>query len=74
MPDVKGTLFWLAIVLLLLLWMMNGCGSRIDEFREHRRERQQDRQEQREERRDDWQQWWNERERWRDRKRRVRSI
>lgn len=76
MPDIKGTLFWLAVVLLALIWMMHGCGKRFDKFREHRQQRheqwdrqRQQRHDQRQKQRDDRQQEWNERGNWRERRR-----
>ena len=75
MPDIKGTLFWLAVVLVALIWMFHGCGKRIDKFREQRQERQeqwdqrrQERYDQRQRQRDDRQQNWNERSNWRERR------
>lgn len=46
--DVKGSLFWLAVVLTLLLLIARGCASRLDRFRQHREDRQEQRQERRE--------------------------
>ena len=67
MPDIKGTLFWLAVVLMLLIWMMRGCGSSLDKFREHRERQRQHR----EERWDEWREQRNNRDgiinRWRKR-------
>ena len=62
MPDIKGTLFWLAIVLALLIYLMNGCGSRMDRFREHRQQRQEDREQR-------WEEWRDERQEQRDSRR-----
>ena len=81
MPDIKGSLFWLFLVLLCVIWLTRGCGSRFDRWREYRddwREQRQDRwqgwRDQREDRRDDgsndgssWLDDW--REGWRDRER-----
>lgn len=69
MPDIKGTLFWLAIVLALLIWMAHGCGKRFDKFREHRQERQQ----QWQEGRDKWREDRQEKESWRERRRQSRD-
>ncbi len=62
MPDIKGTLFWLAVVLALLLWLLKGCGGPLDRFRDFREQRRQDWNE----RRDDWRQEREQRGSWRD--------
>ncbi len=43
MPDIKGTLWALAICLLLVIWLLAGCRSGLDRFREHREQRREDR-------------------------------
>jgi hypothetical protein len=52
--DIKGTLWALAVCLLLIIWLMSGCRSGLDRFRENREQRREDRQ-----------QWWNQ---WQDRR------
>lgn len=42
--DIKGTLWALAICLLLVIWLMAGCRSGLDRFRENREQRREDRQ------------------------------
>ncbi|MCC7334427.1 MAG: hypothetical protein IT422_05005 [Pirellulaceae bacterium] len=69
MPDIKGTLFWLAVVLALLIWMVQGCGNRFDKFREHRQERYQQWQEGRDKRHEDRQ----EKGSWRERRKQSRD-
>jgi hypothetical protein len=76
MPDIKGTLFWMAVVLALLIYMMRGCGSGIDKFREFRQDNKQQRQErrnnwnqEREKRRENWQGWQG----WRERRKKFRD-
>lgn len=59
MPDVKGSLFWLFLVLLCVIWLTRGCGSRFDRWREYRDDR-------REQRHDNWDQWREQREQRRD--------
>lgn len=72
LPDIKGTLFWLAVVLVLLLVMFRGCGSRIDRWREHRDERRQERYEHRQDRNKRWEEWREQRnERWFRRRRQA---
>lgn len=50
MPGVKGTLFWLFLVLICIIWLTRGCGSRFDKWRDYRDDRRNDRQE-----------WWEQR-------------
>lgn len=64
--DIKGTLWALAVVLLLLILMFRGCGNRMDKFREHRKERRQEREEKWESRRNERQERWSERREGRD--------
>lgn len=59
MPDVKGSLFWLFLVLLCVIWLTRGCGSRFDQWREYRDDR-------REQRQNNWDQWREQREQRRD--------
>lgn len=61
--DIKGTLWALAVVLLLLYLLMRGCGGRMDKFREHREQKQEERQEKWDERREERQRWREGRER-----------
>lgn len=55
--DIKGTLWALAICLLLLVVIFRGCGKRMDKFREHRDERRQERQQRFDERREQRFEW-----------------
>lgn len=50
MPDIKGTLLALALVLALVIWIGHGCNRRMEKFREYRQERQENREER-------WDQW-----------------
>lgn len=60
--DIKGTLWALAVCLLLIIWLMSGCRSGLDRFREHREQRREDRQ-----------QWWNEWQNRRDQRQQNRD-
>ena len=50
--DIKGTLWALAVVLLLSIWLMNGCHSRFERRREYRQQRQEQFHQWRQERQD----------------------
>lgn len=68
--DIKGTLWALAIVLLLVAWLLSGCGGRMDRWREYRDQRRDHRDERWDQWREDRQEqrdgrWWNrEKKRW----------
>lgn len=64
--DIKGTLWALAAVLLLSIWLMHGCQSRFERRREYRQQRQEQFHQWRQERQDGRDQWhWG--DRWRKR-------
>ena len=52
LADIRSTLFWLAVVLALVLFVFRGCSRPFERFREQREERKEQRQE-----------WWRD---WRD--------
>jgi hypothetical protein len=49
LQEIKGVLFWAAVVLALFLYAQHGCRSRMDQFRERWQEQREDRQERRQE-------------------------
>ena len=66
MFDIKGTLWALAAVLLLWIWMMNGCQSRRERRHEFWQQRQDEWHQRRDDRKGDGKDWhWG--DRWRDR-------
>ena len=75
MPSINGTLLLVVITLALLCYLLSGCGSRMDKFREFRQQQQEQRHERRDERQEKFQDWFGNRfGRGQERERRFRRA
>ncbi len=55
--GIKGMLWSVAVVLLLVVYLSHGCGRRMDHWREFRREQQEHREQR-------WDHWREQRHQW----------